>query len=385
MGGGCSNPMTQSTIDSPSPNKVKTSSHSSSKNNSKIDISGEDEVSEKDIIKTRNIKENYIICKFNISQNGITRIINCGKNPDNLKNKCKLYVNNKEIEFVEKYNFNSIEENKLKIVCNSDFEDASTLFANCKNITEFDFSNFDSSKIINLESFFFQCSSLQKLDLSMFKCYNLKNMRAMFGNCSTLNEIILPGNTENVDDMSHLFMNCSSLEKIDFSNFITKNVTNMKEMFANCSKIKQLDLSSFNTENVRNMSKMFYKCVNLTEINLSTFNTNNVENMSGMFFNCISLEHLDLTKFNTNNVTDMSEMFSECLLKEINLYKLKNPKIKKMNLMFNKCEFLIQLDISNFKAYNDTDITDMFKGINTNCVLTNHNDKIINKFKEAVN
>ena len=47
--------------------------------------------------------------------------------------------------------------------------------------------------------------------------------------------------------------------------------------------------------------------------------------------------------------------------------------------------FLNQIDISNFKSYNDTDITDMFKGINKNCVLSNYNDKIINKFKEAVN
>ena len=384
MGTGCSNnPMTDSQIYNTPPNQIETSSLSN--NNSTLEIQEEVKIEKKDSFKTTNTKENCIICKFNISQNINTRIINSGKNPENLKKNCKLYVNNKEIEFMEKYKFNSIEENKLKIVCNSDFENASDLFANCQNIIEFDFSNFDSSKIINLAYFFYQCSSLQKLDLSIFKCDNLKNMCAMFGNCFTLNEIILPGNTENVDDMSFLFMNCSSLEKIDFSNFKTKNVTKMTGMFEKCSKIKKLDLSSFNTENVKNMSKMFHKCVNLSEINLSSFNTNNVEDMSGMFSNCINLENLDLTKFNTNNVTDMSEMFSECLLKVIDLYNFKNPKIKKMNLMFNKCVFLIQLDISNCKAYNDTDITDMFKGINTNCVLTNHNDKIINKFKEAVN
>ena len=236
-----------------------------------LSINGEGVIDPTDNPKTRNTKENYIICKFNISQNEETRIINGGRNVGNLKKNLSLFVNNKAIEFIQKYRFNSIEENEVKIVCNSDFEDAGSLFTSCKNITEFDFSNFNSSKIINLENFFFQCSSLQKLDLSTFKCNNLKNMCGMLGNCSTLNEIILPGNTENVDDMSFLFMNCSSLEKIDFSNFKTKNVTKMTGMFEKCSKIKKLDLSSFNTENVKNMSKMFNKCVTLSEINLSSF------------------------------------------------------------------------------------------------------------------
>ena len=392
MGGGCSRPMTISQIYKP-PIDTKNntigidSSNHKTEDNISIKIEGSDSIEKKNSHIDRKVKENYIICKFAIPKKELEeeiRIINGVREKDNIKNYCKLFVNNKEIEFNYKYKFNK-NENQLKIVCNDDFENAKNLFANCIHIKEFDFSNFNSSKIINLEGCFFQCISLHKLDLSNFNCNNLTNMCGMFGNCNNLKEIILPKNTENVTNMSFLFINCSSLEKIDFSNFNTNNVIYMNEMFSSCSKMKELDLSNFNTEKVQNMSKMFYKCVNLSEIKLSSFKTNNVQNMSGMFSNCINLENLDLSTFNTNNVIDMSEMFSECLLKEINLYELKTPKVKKMNLMFNKCEFLTQLDISNFTTNNDTDVTDMFKGINKNCILTTYNNKIKNSFTESIN
>ena len=395
MGGGCSTArgtMTDSMIMNPQTNVNKDTEIEKKGNDESeiILIQGTGSIIGGEVHRTKKAKENYIICKFNISQKDLNqeiRLINGGKDEENLKKNCKLFINKKEMkEFNIKHKFSSVNENELKIVCNDDFENANSLFASCTHITEFDFSNFNLKNIQNLENFFFQCCSLKKLDLSQFDCNNIKSICAMFGNCNMLNEIILPKNTENVIDMSFLFLNCSCLETIDFSNFSTNNVKNMKGMFAKCSKIKKLDLSFFSTEKVQNMSQMFYKCVSLSEINLTSFKTNNVTEMSGMFSNCTSLENLNLTTFNTNNVTDMSEMFSECfLLKEINLYKLKNPKIKKMNLMFKNCSFLNQIDISNFKSYNDTDITDMFKGINKNCVLLNYNDKIINKYKEAVN
>ena len=50
-------------------------------------------------------------------------------------------INSGTIYFNIKHNFNSVNENELKIVCNDDFEDANSLFASCIHITEFDFSN----------------------------------------------------------------------------------------------------------------------------------------------------------------------------------------------------------------------------------------------------
>ena len=54
-------------------------------------------------------------------------------------------------------------------------------------------------------------------------------------------------------------------------------------MFDYCESLKSIDLSSFNTNNVTNMSHMFLGCKSLESIDLSPFNTNNVTNMSYIF------------------------------------------------------------------------------------------------------
>ena len=53
-------------------------------------------------------------------------------------------------------------------------------------------------------------------------------------------------------------------------------------MFSYCKNLTDIDLSNFNTQNVTNMSHMFIGCASLKNINLSNFNTQNVTNMSCM-------------------------------------------------------------------------------------------------------
>ena len=49
---------------------------------------------------------------------------------------------------------------------------------------------------------------------------------------------------------------------------------------------------------------MFENCINLKEIILPK-NTEKVNKMSGLFYNCNNLSNLDFSNFKTNNVTDM--------------------------------------------------------------------------------
>ena len=96
---------------------------------------------------------------------------------------------------------------------------------------------------------------------------------------------------------------------IKFNNFDTSNVTSMKNMFGN-SHVTSLDLSTFNTENVEDMSDMFVACDKLTTLNLSTFNTSKVTNMTEMFEDCKLLETLYLNgTFAINNGTTATYMF----------------------------------------------------------------------------
>ena len=52
--------------------------------------------------------------------------------------------------------------------------------------------------------------------------------------------------------------------------------------------IKKIDVSNFNTENVENMSHMFSECRMLKKLDLSNWNTKNVTNLSCMFLNVLS-------------------------------------------------------------------------------------------------
>ena len=135
-----------------------------------------------------------------------------------------------------------------------------------------------------------------------------------FSGCDMLTQIegIEHLNTEEVTDMSWMFMDCRGLTSLDVSHFNTQKVTNMEHMFNRCSGLTSLDVSSFNTENVTNMTCIFLGCSGLTSLDVSHFNTGNVTDMSFMFFNCSALTLLDLTNFNTAKVVDMGGMLIHC-------------------------------------------------------------------------
>ena len=119
-------------------------------------------------------------------------------------------------------------------------------------------------------------------------------------------------NTENVTDMSSMFLGCSSLSSLDLTNFDTGNVTDMSRMFQNCYDLTSLDVSNFNTSKVTDMCCMFVGCHKQTSLNVSKFNTTEVTDMSDMFEDCYALTSLDLTNFDTGKVKDMLFMFYGC-------------------------------------------------------------------------
>ena len=88
---------------------------------------------------------------------------------------------------------------------------------------------------------------------------------------------------------------------------------------------------------------MWFKgCFNLTTIEgIEYFNTENVTNMRYMFDGCESLKSLDLTNFNTENVTDMYYMFAYCKsLESLDLTNFNTAKVTNMKGMFCVCSNL---------------------------------------------
>ena len=143
---------------------------------------------------------------------------------------------------------------------------SSYLFSYLTNLTNIDFTNFDTSNITNMQSMFQNCSSLVSLNLSNFDTSNVTNMQSMF-------------------------QGCSSLVSLNLSNFDTSNVTRMLGMFISCSKLTALDLSSFDTSKVTTMQEMFYGCSNLKTIYVTSglWDNSNVSTLTNTFQNCSSI------------------------------------------------------------------------------------------------
>ncbi len=191
---------------------------------------------------------------------------------------------------------------------------ARDLFSGCYNLKEIDFSEFDTSKIENMNGMFSGCKSLEELDLSTFNTENVKDMTSMFSSCINLKKVNLSSfDTSNVQSMFGMFSYCSKLEELDLSNFNTQNVIDdgMMDMFWDCSSLKKVDVSGFNTQKVTKMYSMFYNCSSLEALDLSSFDTSNVEDMSHMFMGCSKLKRLDIKNFTVHS-TDMGGMFYKC-------------------------------------------------------------------------
>ena len=161
-----------------------------------------------------------------------------------------------------------------------------------------------------------------------------------------------------------------------------KTITDFTKFFEGNSNIISLDLTDLDTSNAISMRSMFNKCGKLKKIKgLNKLVTNKVTNMAGMFQLCEQLEYLDLTNLDTSNVTTMRCMFNKCkILKEIKgLNKLFTNKVTDMEGMFQLCGELEYLDLSNFDTSNVENMKNMFYNCNNLKYLNLTNFKIKDK------
>lgn len=184
-------------------------------------------------------------------------------------------------------------------------------FSNLTNAIKIDLSNFDTSKVTNMQDLFSHCTSLVYLNIENFNTLNVTDMGGMFYYCESFTSLDLSMfDTSNVTSMQRMFGHCYALTSIDLSSFNTSKVTSMYHMFLGCNSLESIDLSNFDTLNVASMNAMFTKCYALKELDLSNFNTSKVTNMDNMFQYCTSLTNLNISSFDTSNVTNMSGIFS---------------------------------------------------------------------------
>ena len=142
------------------------------------------------ILKYQN-KRNIIRCIYDITENDLNtnvNIINWDEhNKEELKNKCKLYIQTfygkKNINFEKIYKFTNVEENTIIIQFHGFIKNISSLFKGCSKLTEVYFNEFESAKIEDIEYLFKDCESLKKIDFSNFDTSNVKKFEGIVNNC----------------------------------------------------------------------------------------------------------------------------------------------------------------------------------------------------------
>ena len=146
------------------------------------------------------------------------------------------------------------------------------------NVKSIDMRWWDASKVITMENMFQNCNNLVELDLSWWNTRYLQSMKSMFKNCYKLERIDWLSNikTDNVTDMSFMFLNCNGLRELDLSWWNTRNVSNMKQMFArdqdNAGKSKLETIYVSNKFEVYSYTdQMFWRAVKLKWWNWTTW------------------------------------------------------------------------------------------------------------------
>ena len=102
----------------------------------------------------------------------------------------------------------------------------------------------------------------------------------------------------------------------------------------------------------------------------------NIKSLAYLFSKCNFLTNIDLSNFNTQNVSDMGGMFYGCKsLKNLNISNFNTQNVTNMNGLFYDCQSLINLNLSNFNTQNVTNMRDMFSNCRslTNLNLSNFN------------
>ena len=237
-------------------------------------------------------------------------------------------------------------------------------FSGCNNLTEIKGIEYlNTENVTNMSYMFVKCKALTSLNLTSFNTEKVTDMQGMFKECSNLTSLDLSNfNTEKVTDMRGMFWECSNLTSLNLTRLNTEKVTAMNGMFYGCTKLESLDLSKFNTAKVTNMNQMFYGCSALTSLDVSNFNTAEVKSMTYMFNNCSTLTSLNLSNFNTANVTDMNSMFYNCNeLTSLDLTSFNTAEVTNMSNMFGSCFALTSLDLSSFNTAKVTNMSNMFR------------------------
>ena len=145
------------------------------------------------------------------------------------------------------------------------------------------FNCIDTSLITDMSDLFTD-SIFENLvfDVSNWDVSKVTNMDSMFVGCIKFDGDLSDWNVSNVETMSNMFVKCRNFTGKGLENWDVSNVTNMEFMFSECEDFEGKSIENWNVSNVENISYMFDYCTSLN-CNLNNWNVNKVKKKTGVF------------------------------------------------------------------------------------------------------
>lgn len=258
---------------------------------------------------------------------------------------------------------------KIVIEGNIVLPDKPKLFMRMGNLQSIDNIHYlDTSNVSDMSYMFYYTPQLKELDLSNWDTSKVINMDSMFAESSVSSIKLENWDVSRVESMNNMFYNATNLESINLEKWDVSNVRSMSGMFSTIfssnSNLANLEISTWDVSNVTNMSIMFSYAKSLKSLNIQNWDVSNVKNMSGMFSNARSLENLDLSNWDVSHVENMNYMFQRTYqLTNLDLSGWDVSKVLKMSYMFEGSSFyppIKVLNLSDWKLSGMTDIDNMF-------------------------
>ena len=306
-----------------------------------------------------NEDSSYMFHDIGNNYSSMNLIDTAGINTSRVKNMSNMFNSSKWI--IKKINLAGFDT--------SNVEDMSYMFASYamstpENIEPIDFSNFNTSKVTNMQGMF-SGSFFRSINIRNFDTSNVTNMSDMFSGLHETTSLDLSNlNVKKVNDISRIFLDCRKLQDLNLSGWELDSVISMDGLFSNLPTLTSLNLSNFKTKNVNSMRYMFAYTKDLANLNLTSFDTSKVTSMEGMFQGMNSLTNINLSSFDTRNVTNMSKMFSMTStnppITNLDLSSFNTSQVTTMERMFEGLAHLQNLNVSSFDTRNVTNMEHMF-------------------------
>jgi surface protein len=228
-------------------------------------------------------------------------------------------------------------------------------------ITSIDISSFDFSNVTTASSMFYDCDGLTTIDSSSMQ--GSFSMGSMFYLCSNLTTITLPVSGLQPTYMNSMFRSCPVLATINNFNAIdTSLCTSLSSLFDQSDAITSVDMSNWDLSVCTTMSSFASNTNSITSIDMTgvTFRT------AGVSFSSFAINASLLTTVifptTTFKPTTCFSSFQNCVL----LDTITNFNSTDMSLctetenMFQNCESLVTVDMSNFAFTTNDDFYRMF-------------------------